>query len=181
MTFYRSKAIDVAKRAVSDSRRLCKKMGRSHLSVAVDDVRKTRRGKQERPSAKIYVSCAKTDFYDPLTAMIKQFEEEAEADAMTSEGRQIDPSKVLATPPDASGHSHQTGKGSFWYLARRRVRSIAGPGYLAAWRAGHVPAGFFFLYADRLLLVTHTHAGGWRHIVVPPEGFSLGTGKIRKY
>jgi len=172
-SFYRSQAVDESKRSESDSKRLAKVLGSSHLSVAVDDVRVIREGKKKRTSAKIYLAHAKSDFYNPLTVLIEQFREEAEADAMTSEGRQVDPSAVVATPPDASGHSHPTGRGKFWYLARRRVRSVAGPEYLTAWRASHVVAGYFFLYRDRVLLVTHSHADGWRQVVVPPAGLEV--------
>jgi hypothetical protein len=141
-------------------------------SIGVADVRSVRlRSGQKRSSAKIYVARARTDFYNPVSILIQQIHDSVEEEVMTSEVREVDPRGVSAIAPDDSGFSHSTGRGKLWPLALRRLRSIVGGEHFArAWRADCVPAGYFFLFADRLLLVSHEHQGGWSHAVVPPEG-----------
>lgn len=121
--------------------------------------------------ASVHVTGARTDFYDPAVVLLEKIREDAEAEAMTSEGRRLDPRGVRAAAPDTVGMGHSTGREAFWKLALRRVRSIVGQErYVARWRAAHVPAGYFFAFPSRVLLVTHRHSIGWRHVVVPPEG-----------
>jgi hypothetical protein len=181
--FHMSRSRNAARRAQQDLRQVEEMMtlpsgGGRRTSVGGIKMCKIAGTRTRRACATIQVRGARTGFYDPAAVLLKQLEETAEEEAQTSEGRRLDPSKVRATAPDVAGTSHSTGQEAFWRLAHHRMRSIVGgEECLRSWRAGHVRAGFFFMFADRVLLVEHHHATGWRHLVVPPVGIETREGR----
>jgi hypothetical protein len=170
--FCPSQARSEAKRSELDDRHISRKLRGSskNLSVYFTNVRSIPHGKSTRRVVDVYLKGARTDFYDPVSALLKDIEQSVMEESQISEIRKLDPSQVTAVAPDQIRSRPGTWGASFWRAATRRLGSITDEVYLASWRARHV-RGVFFLFRDRLLLLSYRQ--GWHHEIVPSEGLEL--------
>lgn len=180
--FALSRSSDEARKSVSNAQRLSRQLGSpaGGSRIFFEDVGLSARGKKKIVCATLSVRGARTDFYNPMEIFLQHLKDAAREEALTSEARSLDPGGVEAEAPDRSGHGHSTGNGPLWRVAVRRLRSIVGrEKYEVAWRASCVPAGYFFMFADRVLFLMHRRAAGWSHVVVPPDGLPISSATRR--
>ena len=130
-------------------------------------------GKSKRKIAVISVAGARSDFFNPVFALVEQLTDIADPSKQPSPVRHLDSASVTSTALVDAKRVHRYSR----LLACRRMRKICGR-WLRSWDAPFekLPYSRFFMFSDCVRLQQWSHARGWTITRVPEDGLALSTG-----
>jgi hypothetical protein len=160
-------APNAARDRIAEIRRLAKTAKPRFPLIAITKVIPPTPGYRRRAAIKI--GGASSHFNNPTYCLAKMVSDALDPSKAPMPCKSIDPATVTST---ALADARPMTKTPYWKMAKARMHK-SGARWLRSWHALHHPCGWYFMFSDKLILLTWTAQAGWSHTLVPEDGLDV--------